>query len=99
MDNNPEVLLNDNCSWNGLNIEVQLVKSASEQEKAGIEKAIAEWADKGIEEGYGDGHVHYYDDEFQWSKDNNCVLVWVNMGAADESALDALSKKCLPFRL
>jgi len=96
MSNKPEVLINDNCSWDGLNIEVQLTKSVSKQEKVRIEKGITEWADKGIEEGYGGGFIHHYD-KFEWGKNNDWVVVWADLGSVDDSAFGELSKKLSSF--
>lgn len=95
MDGKPKVLVSDDCSWDGLNIEIRLIKSVSKQEKAGIEKAITEWADKGIEEGYGGGFIHHYD-KLEWGKENNWAVVWMDLGSSDESAFDELSKKLSP---
>jgi hypothetical protein len=66
---------------------------------------IKGWAEEGIEKGFGEGKMHYLDDEtdesggggFEWNEDEHWVEFFVDMGSANDEALEALYSKFSSF--
>jgi len=52
-----------------MNVLLIFTKPLSAEEKLLVEKKFKEWADTGIEQGYGEGSIHYYD-KFEWLANN-----------------------------
>jgi hypothetical protein len=86
-----EVEHDEDFDWLDLTIDVHLTHTASDEERSKIEEVMGNWANKGIDEGYGEGKMHSWDDEEnEWSKGNKSFRFWVDMGTDDETAIDTL---------
>ena len=74
-------------------------------DKVAFEKVVKGWAEEGIEKGFGEGKMHYLDDEtdesggggFEWNEDEHWVEFFVDMGSANDEALEALYSKFSSF--
>lgn len=86
-----EVSFDDGFDWLDLTIDVELKKVASEEKKKEVEKTLIGWARKGVDEGYGGGVMHDWDEEEnEWDLEGRRLRFWADMGTSDETALDAL---------
>ena len=58
----------------------------SSEEQLKLKKAVEQWADKGIEEGYGEGVMHYLDEEFNWNEKGRWVEFAADLGSESNKA-------------
>lgn len=93
-----EISHDENFDWFDLTIDIELKKPASEQERKELEEVLANWANKGIEEGYGEGVMHdWSEEENEWNKGGKRLRFWVDMGSSGEVALDNLFSRLSDF--
>lgn len=90
-----EVKFDERIDWDSLSIRLQFSGSPSEEDKRRLQELMGEWADKGVEEGYGkDGVMHYLADEIEWNDEGHWGDFFVDMGSDDGlTALDELFSK------
>ncbi|MCX6727107.1 MAG: hypothetical protein NTY75_04890 [Candidatus Shapirobacteria bacterium] len=92
---NSKVVIDPNVNWDGLNLEIHFLNPISVDIQKEIKEKISTWAQVGINQGYGDGNMHY-EGKGEWDKSGQWYKVWLDMGTADESALNKLEEILLP---
>jgi len=94
---NIKIDINPDVSLDMFDLEIHLAKAIFEDLKKEIEDKVSGWVQKGVEEGYGGGYMHYGGD-YSWDKNNEWVRVPLDMGSADEEvAFNELEKIILPY--
>ena len=93
-----EISHDEDFVWSDLTIDIELDKPVVEKERKELEEILANWADKGIEEGYGEGVMHYWNkEENEWDQGGKRLRFWVDMGSSEETVLDNLFSKLSGF--
>ena len=93
-----EISHDEDFDWSDLTIDIELDKPAVEEERKKLEGILANWADKGIKEGYGEGVMHdWSEEENEWDMEGKRLRFWVDMGSSEETALDNLFSRLSDF--
>lgn len=86
-----EVVADEEGDMLDLTIDVELKKPASKERKQELENLMVAWAEKGIDEGYGNDRMGGFDEEEnEWDQDDRRLRFWVDMGRNTGSALEVL---------
>jgi hypothetical protein len=75
--------------WSMLNVEIDFSAPVSSDDRTKIGTVVNSWLKMGIEEGFGEGYLHY-GGELLWDTNGMWALVPVDMGTDDGSAVSHL---------
>lgn len=86
-------------------VTFKVVFKNSFAKKDKLEMVVKNWAEKGIDEGYGEGKMHYLEDApdefgeggFEWNKEDGWVEFFADMGSSSEKVFDALFNELAQF--